>query len=152
MRTRECGAHGRAVVLCLAVALSLGLPGCGGGSGTTPTPVTQPTTTTIFSATFTGLGANFAVPFDFAVGSSGSVTVVVDWTHATNNIAVYLTTPSCTIDMLNAFTCQFFAVDIGLTKPKRVDTGAFQPGSYRVWVANDGATSESGVINVLLTH
>ena len=130
MRKEQLASRNVAALLGPMVAMTLCLSACG-DSGTTPNPVPSPrTTTTIFTDTFVGIGDQIAVNFDFTVAATGDLTVIVDWSHATNNVEVFLTTPACTIDMLNARTCTFFVTDSGVTKPKQLERAGLQSGSF----------------------
>jgi hypothetical protein len=136
------------------------MTGCGdNGSGPTqveptPTPVALPTTTVLVQPTITGLRPGFGDFLDFNVPNTGTLDADFSWTFASNDVDIYLTTPSC--PSVTALTtpggCTILASDQTLQKPAHFSFTVTQAGGARFWVVNFGSSNESGSGTVRLTR
>lgn len=150
--------------LACAFALMIGLPACGGGGdvtgpGPTATPTPAPTTTVIFQEAFPPLGAGDGVSTDFNIPNAGTVRATMDWTFATNNMALFIFAGTTCTDLQGFFNNGAAA---GCTVLGQHTTRGLKPGVFtfnvtaaqtvRVLVVNLGPTGESGVVQVTLTR
>jgi hypothetical protein len=143
-------------MLACVVSVSL-LTGCKNTNGPTgdptPTPVPQPTTSVLVQPTITGLRPGFGDFLDFNVPSTGTLDAEFSWTFASNDVDIYLTTPSCpSVAALTGGGCTILASDQTLQKPARFSFNVTQSGGARFWVVNFGPTNESGSGTVRLTR
>lgn len=147
--------YAAAVALVLAV---LELAACGGnGGGSSPSapsaPAPQPVTTVLAQPTITGLRAGFGDWIDINVPSTGTLEAEFNWTFATNDVDIAMTTTLC--PTVRALTtpggCSILASDTSLQKPARFSFTVTQPGVARFWVVNYGPTNESGAGTIKLT-
>jgi hypothetical protein len=143
-----------ALGLVLGLALA-GLPGCGGGGDSNPVGPTPPqtVTTTLPTSTFVGIVPGEVRFTDVTVNVTGTLTATLDWTFASNDLDIYVTSSSCTVTTTNDI--QNVCSAIGRTtstsaKPERL-TVSVTPGPVRVWAANFGPTSESGTLAITVT-
>jgi hypothetical protein len=142
--------------LGLTLVMGLGFVGCGGSSS--PSPVSTPTpnlTTTLPTVSFSNLDINGVFSTDVNVTVSGSITVVGDWTLATDDVDVYVTDTSCDkteARLVRQFCTLLGKADTYKVKPKRL-TMNVTPAMYRVFVANFGPTAaESGTLQISITR
>jgi hypothetical protein len=142
--------------LGLTLVMGLRFVGCGGSSSPSPVPTPTPNlTTTLPTVSFSNLDINGAFSTDVNVTVSGSITVVGDWTLATDDVDVYVTDTSC--DKTEARLVRQFCTLLGKAdtygvKPKRL-TMSVTPAMYRVFVANFGPTAaESGTLQISITR
>ncbi len=142
--------------VCLAVAVTL--PGCGGGGGgggSIVGPSRNPVRSVISQRGWQ-LDVLEVYMADLSVtgdGSSATVDSTVEWTYATNDVDLYVTNTSCTLEMLVLDACPYVAhADSSTAKPERVSFTVAAAGNYRFWVVNFGPTRESGTIEVAMTQ
>lgn len=141
-------------------ALTVMLPSCGGDSPTpaNPTPTSTPRPTSTTSCNFSGLDPGEALGCDFVVNADADVEIFMDWTFTTNDIDVFVTSPSCSTALWSTLFNQTSGCTTPLrgattAKPERV-TGRLGPGNYRIYAGSDFRTSrsaESGFIRLTLT-
>jgi hypothetical protein len=147
------------------LVLVVGLYGCGGGGGSTPTPVSTPTPRTrsvlgTFSFSLVGVPTAQSVGFAFdflgqtvTLGSAGDLDAVVDWTFASNNVNLYLTSDTCTDAQFKVVACAILrSTESASGKPKTLQMPGLASGNYKVWVVNLGNTAESGSVQVGVTR
>jgi hypothetical protein len=152
--------HSRAALL-VAAALTAGLPGCGGGGGGNPAgpTVTQPPApqrNTLPTLTYSGLDRGEVALFELSVSPSPAVVeLTADWTHATDDIDIFVTSTSCSATSYNDVYnqragCASLARGTSVSKPERMTTGTLAAGNYRVWVGSSGLSSsrESGTLSI----
>ena len=145
-----------ALLLCLLSVSALS--GCGGGNPNVPTPVspvpqTTTTTTVLIQPTVTGLAPRLGAAFvDFNIPSVGTLDVEFNWTFASNDVDIYLTTSTCpSLSALANGGCTVLASDESLQKPARLSVNITQSGSARFWAVNFGSSAESGSGTIRLT-
>ena len=142
------------------LTLVLGLPGCGGGSSSPSTPSTPaptPRPPTVLSTSFSGLSRLEAQSANLTIGEvDADVEIVADWTFASNDVDVFVTSTTCTTSSFATLFnqtngCTTLIRGVSVTKPERT-TGRLLQGTYKLW-AGSAATSrsdESGVIQVTI--
>lgn len=134
----------------VVAVLALGPIACGGGT-TSPTD-DDTVTTTLPTQPFSGLGP-FEVDFaDVMVNGTGTLTSTADWTFASSDIDIYVTTTACTartVFELESCTAAGRTTAI-TTKPERLTVNVLR-GNYRVWVANYSLDAESGTLAITAT-
>jgi hypothetical protein len=140
------------------------LPGCGGGGGNGPTPLPSsgPVRTLIQSGGFQldGLPDAFAAGLifdagrvEFTTSGAGTLEVSVDWTFASNDVDFVVMRGNCSFNQFYADQCTEVAgADSATAKPERLTVSNFAAGSYTLFVANLGVTSESGNYQIFLTR
>ena len=146
------------------LSMAVCLPACnGGGSGPTPVPTPTPTpapvTRNIYSAPFTvPAGAAGLVGIgvvDVSVPSAGLVEVLFDYTFATSDIDMVVTTTTCT-DPVAAYTgaCTTLGSERDPPNASKRSRVAFQvtvASNIRIWIFVFTPDQESGILNVFLT-
>jgi len=99
-----------------------------------------------------GLGSFVVVTAPFTAGTAGRLDVFVDWTFATTPIAVYVVRGTCSLEQLNARTCDFVLRSEAATtpKPRKLSAPNVAAGNYLLIVGNAGTQDEasSAVIQV----
>jgi hypothetical protein len=136
---------------CLALTQ---LPGCGGSSGN-PTGGGSRSRSVISQEEWQ-LGALELFQADLSLtggsgGAAATVDATVDWTFPSNNVNVYVTSTSCTIQAF--FSCTYVAkADTPTAKPERVAFTVTAAGNYRFWVVNFGPAAESGTLEIAITQ
>jgi hypothetical protein len=127
----------------LTAALIAPLAGCGGG-GSPSGPSSPPPPV----RTLVGQGSQSDVPpvtqgvaffVIVQLQSSAVVEAVVDWTSASNNLAVLWGQGSCNLDP----NCPIVVQNITTAKPKTITTPTLTPGTYTLAVVNLGTTNET---------
>ena len=151
MRVSKCVA-----LALVSLILTLALPGCGGsGGGGVVTPSRTPVRSVISQRGWQ-LDVLEYLMLDVSItGSGGTATVdaTAEWTFATNDVDIYVTNTSCTVEMLVLDACPYVAkADSATTKPERVSFSVSAATSYRFWIVNFGPTRESGTLEVALTQ
>jgi hypothetical protein len=147
----------------IAVGCVLSLPGCGGGGGGSPTgPTTPPAPamTVVAQGTFRVASVTkatdvcdilFFVPF--TTSSAGRLDVTVDWSHATNDIDIFIEGGACTCTLAVAGQCTDLLDSQSATaKPETLSSSNLAAGSYTLVIGNAGASTEVGSYQVVLTH
>jgi hypothetical protein len=147
------GAVRRLAGAALGMGLALGLAGCGGDSGTGPDPTPTTVTTTLPTFTFTSLRPGQVRYTDVQINVTGSLSATLDWTFASNDLDIYVTSTSCSVSTTTGI--QTLCTAIGRTtstssKPERLTVNV-TPGNLRVWAANFGPSSESGTLSLTAT-
>lgn len=129
------------------------LAACGGDSSpaapttavvATPTPVPC-TQATALQGAVSGLGSFVIVTAPFTAGTAGRLDVVVDWTFAASPIAVYVVRGACSLEQLNARTCDFVLRSEASTtpKPRKLSASNVTAGNYQLIVGNAGSQEEA---------
>jgi hypothetical protein len=146
-------------ILSASLVLAALLPACGGGGSSSPT-TTTPTTTqppcaqsVVLQGGSTGLGSFIVDYLPFATTTTGRFDVAVDWTFPSTPIAVYVVRGSCSIDELNARTCDFVVRSEASTtpKPRRLSASNVAAGSFDLIVGNAGDQDEAVSAQVVLS-
>jgi hypothetical protein len=147
-----------------AVALALMLAGCGGGGSSPSSPTSTPTRSRSvigsFSFSLVGIPAAQRAGFGFdflgqtvTLGTAGDLDAVVDWTFASNDVNVYLTSDACTDAQFKVVACSIMRSTENVSgKPKTMPATTLSAGNYKIWVVNLGNTSESGTVQVGVTR
>ncbi len=134
------------------------LVACGGSSPTTPSVTATPTPAPVTDVLLQGSLTTMDVLVLYTVGSftttaTGRLEVTVDWTFATNNVDVYVSRGTCTLDQVNQRTCPFATVSESPTaKPEKLVVSSLEPGTYTLMVGNRGPAAEAGSYQVVHVH
>jgi hypothetical protein len=147
--SRHAVAVRRSLAAVVVAILGLGPIACGDGT-TSPSPPDTVTTTLPIQPFHLASGE---VAFtDVTVNGTGVLTSTADWTFATSDLDVYVTTTSCTARTVFALeSCSAAGRTTAiLTKPERLTVNVLR-GNYRVWVANYSLTAESGTLAITAT-
>ena len=151
MRVIKCVAS---ALVCLIAATAL--PGCGGGGGGgVVTPSRTPVRSVVSQRGWQLDVLEFLMTDISITGSGGTATVdaTVEWTFATNDVDLYVTNTSCTVEMLILDGCAYVArANSATAKPERVSFSVSAATSYRFWILNFGPTRESGTFEVAMTQ
>jgi hypothetical protein len=147
----------KTTLITAAVLFSLAaLAGCG-GSPVFPDyrPEDYPPAMTTLAEEAFGLEPGSSVAVDFHAPEGGKLIATVDWTHVSNNVVAALAAPSCaSVNLALAGQCRQ-----GLTlaqpstcsaKPRTLTASIAGASIVRLYVANAGASPESGQIRVVL--
>lgn len=129
MLSAACGDHGT------------GIP-----DATTATP--PPIRTPLPDMPFT-VPAGGAARLDFEVPERGSIFATIDWQDSAKNLVAVVTGRGChsVNDALAGRCSEPGVITLASTcpaKPRRLHVGVYTPAALRLWIANTGATSESG--------
>ncbi len=158
--TRLNGRHVATLVLIAA------LGGCNGddgpncsqnpaAAGCEPPPTTQPACTqaVALQSTVPGLPTFNVAYVPVTTATTGRLDVTVDWTFPATPFAVYFVRGTCTIDQLNARTCDFILRSEAATtpKPRRLSASNIAAGGYQIIVGNAGTQTESSSIQVVVS-
>ena len=101
------------------------------------------------------LGSLIRRTVTFTTSATGTIGATVDWTFATNDIDIYLTsgTNLCSIDQFNNDECQFLGSTTSVTtKPETVSVPNLAAGPYTVYLVNWGSTDDSVGYQITLTR
>ncbi len=139
-------------------ALCASLAACGGdsssGSPVAATPVAAPTpapcTQSLLLQGSTSLGSRFVSQDMLSVSTAGRLDVILDWTFANSPIAVWVVQGACSIEQLNARTCNFLIRSESGAKPRKV-SASVSAGTYALLVGNGATESESLSVQVFLS-
>ena len=135
-----------------ALFLALTLPSCGGSSSTNPTTTTTTTLPACTQTTvFSGPGAlptSTLVHLTFTTSTSGRVDVIVDWTFASNPVALVWAQGDC----IQNPNCNIIATNNGPDKPKTATAPNLVAGVYTLAVLNLGTTNESVSYQIFLVR
>jgi hypothetical protein len=137
------------------LGLLVALAGCSNNPSTpsTTTTTTPPPVTTVIYQNSGPVPALTVVIDDFSIPSAGTLNATVDWTFATSQVAIAVTTLACN-DPQAAFlgSCsQIGTPQFDNRKPKTV-SGSAQPGGARLWLANLASVDESMAAIATLTR
>jgi hypothetical protein len=98
----------------------------------------------------TTLAPRFVAEDTLSVGTAGRLDVIVDWTFASSPIAVYVGPGSCTLEQLNARSCNFLIRSESGPKPRKL-SASVAPGSYFYIVGNAATAQEALSTQVFLS-
>lgn len=147
----------------VAAALLLGATACGSStpSGPTAQPTPAPVKSLLTQGTFQLASVSKAVsagfPFDaarvdFNLGSTAKLDVTVDWTFASDAVAIAVYAGSCTFSQFYANACNELGSTNPGAKPAQLSLNNLAAGSYTLIVANPGANDESGTYQIFTTR
>ncbi len=148
---------GRSVVgVPVGLVLAVGLSGCGGGdSGSTPAGPSAPQTitTTLPTSTFVGIRPGEVRFVDVSVSVTGTLRATLDWTFPSNDLDIYVTTPSCTAVTTSGIQslCSVAGRTTSTAAKPELLSVSVTPGNVRVWAANFGPRSESGTLAITVS-
>jgi hypothetical protein len=144
----------RLLRLAVLVGTALVLPGCGGGvTDPDPNPSSQPTISKIIEQGW-ALEPLEAAFIDLEiVGGGGTLDATVEWTFASDDVDIYVTAVTCTLEMVATERCAYKAkAESETAKPERVSFSVSVGDKYRFWVVNFGPQRESGTFVATLTR
>jgi len=140
---------GAAVLTCATVAA------CGGSGPTSPPPTLMPppVVTVLLEGSQSGLQPLFLYSVGtFTTTVTGRLDVTVDWTFAANNIDVYVTRGTCTIEQFRQQTCPIVRFSESTLKPEGLAMNGLPPETYELLIGNRGPGAESVSFRAVLTH
>jgi hypothetical protein len=107
----------------------------------------------VLQESVSGLGSFAVVSLPFTTASAGRLDTTVDWTLPDSSIAVYLVRGECTLDQLNARTCDFVnrMEASPFPKPHVLSADNVAAGTYELIVGNAGSEDESVSAQVVLS-
>jgi hypothetical protein len=126
----------RRVLLVLATSSSLlGLPGCNDDPApTNPTPTATPTPAAVrgvlVATGFSGFSPDIYAAIPLPLSQRGILDITMDWTFPSSSIYVYLASRVCGYEELTRRTCPYILVSETSSKPKVLQTGILDPGTY----------------------
>jgi hypothetical protein len=134
------------------------LAACGDDTAaTTPTtPVSTTTTTTQPAASVIIQGTEF-IPArqvflkDLTTTQTGRIDVTIDYTPAGNSVPMWLTDRQCSFQLFDRDVCDFLVKSVEGTGQKTMFASSVPPGTYTLFVANDGPADASLSYRVTLT-
>jgi hypothetical protein len=137
----------------LAPALIAALAGCGGGSGSpsAPTPTPGPVRTLIAQGSQSGIApASTGVIYSLVVTVSANAVLeaTVDWTSASNQVALVWAQGDCSTDP----NCSPIVQNVTTAKPKTLATPNLAAGNYTLAIVNLGTTNESVSYQIFIVH
>jgi len=143
----------------LVLAGAITLSACGDGvtpptQFPSPSPTPPPLETIVIYGDSGGVPPDSAIAIDFGIPSAGTVEATVDWTFASSDVWVAMTTRACD-DFMQAFLGQCSHIgtpNLGNLKPKTVSGAVTQGGPGRLWIANFATVNESMAIQITLTR
>ena len=157
----------KSATLAGAVVLALTFAACddGGGGGCaenplgpgcvpSPTPTPPPPPPFVIYGDSGSVPADSAIAIDFSIPNAGTVAATVDWTFASSDVWVAMTTNACN-DFVQAFRGQCGQIgvpDTGNLKPKTVTGSVAQATSARLWIANFATVDESMAVQITLAR
>jgi hypothetical protein len=146
-----------ASILACAGALAI-LAAC--GSDSTPTSptgsVSSTTTTTTQPAAALVVQGSTLIParqvffVDVTTTKAGRIDVTIDY-PAGNSVPMWLTDRPCSFQMFDRDACEFLVKSVEGTNQKTMSAASVQPGTYTLFVANDGPADGSVSYTVTLT-
>jgi hypothetical protein len=98
-------------------------------------------------------GASVAV--DLQTPESGDLVATIDWTHSSNNVVAVFASPRCaSVNLALAGGCAEYVhggrPSLCPAKPRVVTASVVGSTPVRLYVANTGATAESGRVSITL--
>jgi hypothetical protein len=142
----------RVAVAALAI-LAASMIACGYQPLTIPATPPPPPPPFVVAQGTGALEAGFlAQVTPFRTPLPGRLDATVDWTFATNDVDAIIVSGECSLEQFDAGRCPVLAVAAGTTaKPERLTVPAAAPGTYTLFIGNEGPEDESLSFQVVLT-
>jgi hypothetical protein len=136
-------------VLATAVSVFV-LPACSDDPApTNPTPTVTPTPLPVrgvlASTGFSGFSPDIYVGIPLPLSQRGILDVTLDWTFPNSSIYVYLASRVCAYEELSRKTCPYILVSESQAKPKVLQTGILDPGTYFLVLYNVPRDRRTGI-------
>jgi hypothetical protein len=148
----------RTARLAGAVALAMTLGACGSDGPTDPVIETSPSPTPpppfVIYGDSGSVPPDSAVYIDFSIPNAGTVAATVDWTFASSDVWLAMTTSACN-DFIQAFIGQCSHIgtpNLGNSKPKTVTGTVNQATTGRLWIGNFATVDESMAVQITLAR
>jgi hypothetical protein len=139
----------------LAAGLIVSLAGCGGGGSpstpSSPVPTPSPVRTLIAEGSQGDIlpASQGTVYFlIFTVPANASLEATVDWTSASNPMAIAWARGDCRFDP----NCALIEQNAGSAKPKTLRVSNLPAGNYTLVIVNLGTTTESISFQIFVVH
>ena len=137
------------MVAMLPTACGGDVTGVRGGIGEPPPPIRTPLADMPFT-----IPAGGAARLDFEVAERGDILASIDWQDAGKNLVAVVTGRGChSVNDALAGRCSEPGVVTSAStcpaKPRHLHVGVYTPAALRLWVANTGATAESGGVSLM---
>ncbi len=144
------------------VCLGLGLAACGSDNATPPTtptttvpvPTTPPTTqpaAAVLLQDSAALPARQLFLTDVTSDKLGRIDVTVDWQFSDSPILLWLTDERCNRTRFEDDSCNYLVKSLDGSKPRTMSATSVKPGTYTLFVANDGLHDEVISYRIALT-
>jgi hypothetical protein len=134
----------RALALSTLVTLTAVLTACSDSpTSNTPATAVTTTTTTLPPATVIVQGTTL-IPArqvfftDVATTTTGRLTVTIDYGSSANQVLMWLTDRKCSFIMFDRDDCDYLVKSLEGSKPRVMTSPSVGPGTYTLFVANDG--------------
>lgn len=142
----------RALLLLGVIAVSACGDGGTGPSAVAPPPAPVCTRSTLYQGPLGQVPAMVLLRAPLPPISAGRLDVTVDWTFPDSRVAVFLVAAGqCTLEQLNARSCDFLIRSESGAKPRRVSSGSLAAGNYDLLVGNGGSQDESMSAELVLS-
>jgi hypothetical protein len=124
-------------------------------TATTPVTTATTTTTTLPAATLitqgsTQIPARQVFFTDVTTASSGRITVTIDYGSAGNQVLMWLTDRKCSFTMFDRDDCDYLVKSLEGGKPRSMTSPSVAPGTYTLFVSNDGPSDDQVSYKVTL--
>lgn len=118
-------------------------------TGTTTTTTTQPAAALVVQGSEL-IPARQVFLLDVTTTRAGRVDVTIDY-PAGNTVLMWLTDRPCSFQMFDRDVCDFLVKSVEGANQKRMFAPSVQPGTYTLFIANDGPADGSVSYTVTLT-
>jgi hypothetical protein len=137
------------LVAMLPAACGGDVTGVRGETGEPPPPIRTPLPDMPFT-----IPAGGAARLDFEVAERGDILASIEWQDSAKNLVAVVTGRGChSVNDALAGRCSEPGVVTSAStcpvKPRRLHVGVYTPAALRLWIANTGATAESGGVELM---
>ena len=109
-----------------------------------PTPTPTPGGTSVIAEGSFSLGWLDEHIVPFTTTATGTISITVDWTFATNDVDFGLARGICSVAQIDDNQCPILAIAGGREKPETLSVSNLTAGPYTLYIVNFCCTQESG--------